>query len=139
MFDLNKAFGYDKSLAGQGAKRMLGADPEEYIILKKVPNPEYRALLNQEYRANEAALANSEADAQNALSDGIMARVFAKTAVVGWGKKFGDKGEPVKFSVKEAIRLFTAYPEFRQACQSWAENNANFQLSGETTVDEVKK
>lgn len=138
MFDLFKAFGYDEKVATQGAKRMLGGDPEEYIILKRIPNPDYRTMLNKEYRANAAALDTQDIEAKNKLSDDIMAKVLAHTVVGGWGKKFGENGNSLKFSVEECTKVFQKYPEFRSACQAWAEDNANYQTE-EATVEQVKK
>jgi len=139
MFDLQKAYGYDKKLADQGAKYMLGADPEEYIQLRRSMNPDYKALLNKEYRAAELSLKNPDLEVQNKISDAILSRVVAKTLVVGWGKKFGVNGKVLPFTVDNAIQIFNVFPEFRQACQVWAENNANFQEPEEVSVENVKK
>ena len=139
MFDLHKMFGYSHKLAEEGVNMALGADPEEYIKVRKLPNPDYRAMLNKEYRAAEAALSNPDLSVQNAVSDGIMSRVIAETAVIGWGKKFGVKGKNVAFTPSACAELFLEYPEFRQKVVAFAEDIKNFQETPEVSADAVKK
>jgi hypothetical protein len=95
-------------------------------------------MLNKEYRANAAALDTQDVEQKNKLSDDILAKVIATTCVVGWGKKFGEAGEPLKFSVENCIKVFQKYPEFRDSCQKWAEDNTNYQPQ-EATLEQVKK
>jgi len=139
MFDLHEMFGFEKNLADQGMKMFLGADQEEYIQLKKLPNADYRSALNRELRASEAALASQDINVQNQVSDEIFARVMADTCVAGWGKKFGLKGKALPYSNENVVKIFSDYPEFCQKCKAWAENPRNYQHAVEVTPDQVKK
>ena len=139
MFDLHEMFGFEKNLADQGMKMFLGADPEEYIQLKKIPNPAYRSALNRELRASEAALASQDVNVQNQVSDEIFARVMAETCVIGWGKKFGLKGKVLPYSNESVVKIFSEYPEFSQKCKAWAESPCNYQRAVEVTPEQVKK
>lgn len=139
MFDLHIMFGFDQKKADAGVKMPLGADPEEYIQLKRIPNPDYRSMLNKEYRAAEAALSNPDMNIQSMVSEDILSRVLAHTAVAGWGKKFGVRGKVLPFSTEACVKLFREYPEFRQKCSAFAEDIKNFQEVPEVSADAVKK
>lgn len=139
MFDLEKSFGFDRTLANQGAKRMLGVNEDEYILLCRIPNPDYKSMLAKEYRAHSQALEVADDDTKNKLSEQILSRVVAYTVVKGWGKGFGINGKHVPFSVDKCIEIFELYPDFRSSCVAWAENNANYQVTPDVSPITVKK
>lgn len=138
-FDIHSAFGINKSQADKGSKKMLGADPEEYITLRHIPNADYRAMLTKEHRANAKILEFAKPEDANELSDKIMAKVLASTCVTGWGKKLAVKGKVVPFSVDKCIELFVEYPKFRADCQAFAEDISNFQEGIKEDLEDVKK
>lgn len=139
MVDIFRLFGFEQTLANAGVKMPLGADPEEYIQLRMIPNPEYRAMLTKEYRAVELAMVNADTTVQNKIGDEVMAKVLANTSVTGWGKKVGLNGTAIKFSAEKCTQLFIDFPALRQKCQAFAEDNKNYQFTPEVSVDEVKK
>lgn len=138
-FDVHNVFGINKDQATNGVKKMLGPDKEDYIILKQIPNPAYRAMLTKEHRANAKILEFSEDETANTLSEKILAKVMANTCVVGWGKGLKLKGKELKFSVDNCIALFVEYPKFRTECQTFAETTSNYQDGIREDAEEAKK
>lgn len=134
MFDLETTYGYDAKLADAGEKMKLGADPEEYIQLRYLPNADYRSMLGKEHRFKVDILKSADASTADKISEEILSRVLSRTCVTGWGKKFCMNGEILKFSPDKCMEVFIKYPKFRMACQAWAEDHTNFRVTPEVEL-----
>lgn len=140
MFDITKSYGFDEKLANAGVKMIVGADEEDYILIKKMPNDEYVRELQKVMQANDKILKHlklQNPEEHTKLDRKLQCEVMAKTVVVGWGKTVGAAGELIEYSVKNCTKLLLDYPDFRFSCVEFASDNSNYPL--EIDIKETKK
>lgn len=140
MADFNKLYDFDEELADKGAKMIVGPNPEEdYVFVRRIPNPEYQRELDRVLQANHKVLEYSKQQdpkKYEELNGKLLAGVIAKTVVTGWGVVKLD-GKTLKFNVKNATLLLTRYPEFRGDLIDFGRDRNNY--PAKVDVEEVKK
>lgn len=142
MIDLKKKYGFSKSLAKNGAKMEIGSDKEEYLLVRRIPNDDYREEITKVYQANAEkleALEESDKDAYDDLQHKLKAEVAAKTVLVGWGKKVGFDGEPVKYSVEEAAKALYELEDLYTDVFTFGVSRENYPLENKVDVEHAKK
>lgn len=141
MFDIKKAYGFSDKVATEGAKMLVGPDPnKDYILIRRMPNEDYREELVKTFQAHGKSLellkthdpkSHQKKDAE------LQCEVLAKTIVIGWGSNFSEDGKVLKNTLEERKRVLIRYPDFRTDCVEFASNKANYPL--EMEVEDVKK
>ena len=140
MFDLKKSYDYNRDTAENGAKMFVGNDKEEFVLICRLPNPNYSAELTSTMQRNGKVLEFLKTQDSKKFEEkdrDLQAEVLAKTIVVGWGKKFGTEGKALPYSVKTCADILKQYPDFRSDCVTFAADIANY--PAEMDVAEVKK
>jgi len=140
MFDVTKSYGFDKEAANTGVKMIVGADDEDYILIKKMPNDDYQRELQKVSAANDKILTHlklQNPEEHTKLDRRLQCQVMAKTVVIGWGKTFGENDKLIKYSADECARMLEEYPDFRYACSEFAQDKLNYPLVPD--VKEIKK
>ncbi len=129
MFDLHKSYSFNKETAENGAKMFVGSDPEEYVLICRLPNKEYTVELTRVMAANGKLLEFLKAQDPVKFEEKdreLQADVLAKTVITGWGAKFGTGGKALKYSHKKCAELIKEYPDFRADCLTFATDVANY-------------
>ncbi len=140
MFDIKKSFDFDQKAAEEGVKMMLGADPEEYILICRLPNKKYTAKLTSVMQKHGKLLEYLKAQDSEAFADKdkeLQAGVLAKTVIIGWGNKIALDGKVIKYSEKSCMKLIQDYPELRAACLEFATDVANYPV--EVDIEDLAK
>jgi len=141
MFDLKSAYGFNEKAANEGAKMLIGPDPnKDYVLIRRLPNDDYRTEITKTFQAHGKSLEllKTHDSKSHAKRDAeLQCEVLAKTIVVGWGANFSEGGKVLKNTYEERLRVLIAYPDFKTDCIEFATNKANYPL--EVEVEEVKK
>jgi len=141
MFDIKKAYGFDKEAAEKGVKMICGPDPDkDYVVLCRMPNDRYTAALTTKMQANHSRLEilkKQDEEAYGKLNRQLMIEVMAETVVVAWGPGFGEDGTAIKYSTEVCIDFLAKYPDFRAACAEFASNPSNYPIVSD--LKEAKK
>jgi hypothetical protein len=141
MFDLNKTYGYDDKKAGNGVKMVIGQDENtDYILVKKMPSPAYRAKLTALMMANKKTLdilKTQDQEAHEKKDNELLCEIIAETVIGGWGAGFADMGESIPFSTAAAKAILVKYPQFKSDIIDFATNLSNYQA--EPDVADIKK
>jgi hypothetical protein len=102
--DLIAAFATDTKSEEEGKETPIpGLGPTKWK-LARINNPSYNRVLDQLYKRNRLKL-DSKTPEANAVSERIMAEVFAKTVLVGWVGKVNIGGELCEYSYANAYKL----------------------------------
>lgn len=140
MIDLAKKFGYDKDLAKTGVKKFIGKEPEDWILVRRLPNDEYLSCLTETMQ-NEGdklkELETSDPEAYKEYDVMLQCQVLGKTVLVGWGEGVQVNGKPIEYSVENATKLLVDLDDFRAECVMFARDNKNYPLKMD--VEKVKK
>jgi hypothetical protein len=138
--DLNKIYDFDEKLAEEGAKMIIGPNQkEDFILVRRIPNPEYQRELDKVMQANHKVLEfakQQDPKKYEELNGKLLAKVVARTVVTGWGVVKVD-GKVKKFSASVAEEILTKYPEFRGDVIDFARDRNNY--PAQVDVEEVKK
>jgi ribosomal protein L15 len=138
--DLNKIYDFDEKLAEEGAKMIIGPNQkEDFILVRRIPNPEYQRELDKVMQASHKVLEfakQQDPKKYEELNGKLLAKVVARTVVTGWGVVKVD-GKVKKFSASAAEEILTKYPEFRGDVIDFARDRSNY--PAQVDVEEVKK
>ena len=140
VFDIKKSFDFDHKAAKEGVKMMVGSDPEEYILICRIPNPNYTAELTRVMQASGKILEylkTQDEESYDKKDRELQSGVLAKTVVIDWGKKIALEGKILKYSLKVCAQTLKDYPDFRAACIEFASDVANY--PAEIDLEDVKK
>lgn len=94
------------------------------FIVARSGNKKYGKLLSDLVKKNQIAL-DLKDDAADDLSDKLMAEVLAKTILVGWKGEITYKGEKLKYSTANAMKLL-AHADFRALVSRWADDREQY-------------
>ena len=142
MFDIRKSFGYDQKLAESGTKMMVGADSEDYFLVRMIPNSAYTSELEKVMRANHKILnylKTSDPAEYKKLDRKLQSEVMGKTVVVGWGKGIVVDGKRVKYSPEAAAKLLVDFPALRGDVIDFATDLSNYPEEVVINKEEIKK
>ena len=135
MGDIKKLFGTDPEKEKDGVWQPVGDGME--IKVAKLNNPTYNKrfeFLTKPYRR-----ALRKGTLSNDVAESLMIQCLAETILLDW-KGLEEKGKVVKYSVENAIKLLTDYPEFRGTINDIANELAIFQeIEDEEAAENLKK
>lgn len=98
MLDIFTEFATDPALENNGAWFNIGKGTR--VLVARSQNRSYGKSISKEVEA-EKELLDKEDDIAEAKSDEILARVMARTILLGW-EKFGFKGVELPYTVENA-------------------------------------
>lgn len=141
MFNLKKAYGFNKELAESGAKMIVGPDAaNDYLLIKRMPNEGYKKKLATVMMANRRTLEilKEQDEAAHAKKDTeIFSEILAETILVGWGPGIEDEGKPVAYSTATAKEMLIKYPDLRSDVVDFASDKKNYPL--DVDIKQAKK
>lgn len=127
--DLFSKYHFDSKAAEDGVRMIVGPDPEnDYVVVRKDTNREFRALLVKVGIENDAALAalrDSDPKAADDLDSRLMAKVVAEAIMVDVGPGVTFNGEAVDTKEKREAMLFSL-PDFRAEVRAFSQSRRNF-------------
>lgn len=122
--DISKVYGTDENAEKNGKWFPFGDDGTEFLIAHIRRNGSaYQKLVDARMRPYRHALQTETMD--DDLKTKIVRDVFAEKGVLGW-KNITENGVEVPYSVENAKRLLTSYPELCESLMSLATNFSNF-------------
>lgn len=124
VIDIFSAFATDTKAEQEGVITPLPGCGNTKWKIARANNKHYGKLLSMLYKRNRAAL-EAKGDEAEALSNKIMAEVYAKTILLSWDKEVKFQGEMLTHSVENAMKLLML-PEFRAMVATVAEDMNNF-------------
>lgn len=107
--DLKKQFTTDHQIEREGV--WVQMDTVARIKVARIDNADFRELsrrLGKPYRQAARAGVFSDETATD-----IMIQCLAKTILLDW-EGLSEDGQPIPYSQKEAVRVLTAYKDFRE-------------------------
>lgn len=139
MFDVRKAYGYDKSKANEGINHVFGPDPKnDWVTICKIPNDNYSKALQKAFRAVHEKLtmlkSQGEEEAAAELDTKIHNEVLAETIVTNWGKGISEGKSTVKPTMADRVAVLTKYPDFKSACLEIAGDRSNYPMEEDPEV-----
>lgn len=106
--DLFKTFKTDKSKEQDGVWFPL--DEQSKLRIARLNNPRYQAAIQK--KGNRYKLSAKVKAIPEDVWEGLMNEVIAETILVDWDG-ITDHGEPLPYSVENATRMLSEYPDFR--------------------------
>ena len=106
--DLFKTFHTDKAKEQDGAWFVL--DETSKLRIARMNNPRYHAAIQKKTQRYKIA-AKMKTIPEDVWED-LVNEVIAETILVDW-EGITEKGEPLLYSVENAKRMLTEYPDFR--------------------------
>ena len=106
--DLFKTFKTDKAKEQDGAWFPL--DEHSKLLIARLNNPRYQAAIQK--KANRYKVAAKVKAIPEDVWEDLMNEVIAETILLDW-TGITDKGEPLSYSVDNAKRMLSEYPDFR--------------------------
>jgi hypothetical protein len=125
--DLFKALATDKTAEARGVFREFG---EGKFLIARATNPAYKKRISELVEQNDAVLKNKTPEAE-ALSEKLMIQVTAETLLLDWSPAMviEDGGEPVPYSVQNAITALTNIGDFRSMVAQWANEGDAYRVA----------
>lgn len=122
------AYAYDEKLAEEGRKLPLGGGA--FLVICRWGNAKFVKRFNDLTKPYGPQSANfGKFGTQSNIPDdkmiGIMKQLVAETILVDWGGMTED-GEPLDYSVDNAIAIFTKHEKFMLDVIEQAQDDANF-------------
>lgn len=136
MGDVKKLFGVDAKKEQEGVWRDdIGGDIK--IKIARIGNPNYQKRFQALTKPHRRALRS------NRLSDDIAEKLLiqclAETIVLDW-ENVEEKGKKIPYSLENAIKLLTDYPELRSTINDIANELEGYQAEEEEdAVENLKK
>lgn len=123
MFDIFDNFAKDRTLEVEGA--VLELAPGAWVKVARADNPRYTRLLAKLMADHQEGLAKDN-DSADDLANNIMAEVFAKTILKGFGgSNFAYKGKVVEYSYELALDMLK-HQDFRVKVGALAQRHDAF-------------
>jgi hypothetical protein len=139
MVNLREKYAFSKKLAKNGAKLFVGDGEDEYLLVRRFPNRNYREDLTKSFQANAERLEALEGEAKEALDLKLQAEVEGRTILVGWGKgvDFGDGYK--KYTAEYAATQLEDLTDLREEVRMFAVDRSNFPAEADLDVEHAKK
>jgi len=132
IMSIKARFGINKELAHTKGAECVIDEMTFFVGYRSPSNRVWAKLYEEGWKAHREDLESLSSDQTLAINQDI----FARALMLGWKnvKESINDSELVTFSVDEAIRLFSEYPELYYDLSQFAVDRANF-LSGDAKVD----
>jgi len=95
------------------------------VLVASFDNPEYHTMLAVESRPYQALSKAGGAPSPKVIEK-MTIKVMAHTILKNW-EGLTIKGEPVEYSIENAVKILTEYPRFRDAVALIATDISNYQ------------
>jgi hypothetical protein len=124
--DLKKTFGTDKEKEKKGIIKQIGEGA--WVRIARIGNPDYERVLTALSKPYRLQIQRGTLDPK--IQDKLYIEVIAKTALLDWGG-ITDNGVEVTYSVENAIKMLTDYPDFLEFIVAEANRLENFKLQAD--------
>lgn len=134
MADVKKLFGTDKTKEQEGVWHDLGDDLRMKIA--RIGNPNYQKRFQALSKPHRRAIRRGTLS--DDVAEKLMIQCLAETIVLDW-EGLEENGEPVPYSMDEAIRILTDYPELRNYINDIANELEGYQEEENKEAEENLK
>jgi hypothetical protein len=124
--DLKKTFGTDKEKEKKGIIKQIGEGA--WVRIARIGNPDYERVLTALSKPYRLQIQRGTLDPK--IQDKLYIEVIAKTVLLDWGG-ITDNGVDVAYSVENAIKMLTDYPDFLEFIVAEANRLENFKLQAD--------
>jgi hypothetical protein len=124
--DLKKTFGTDKEKEKKGIVKQIGEGA--WVRIARIGNPDYERVLTALSKPYRLQIQRGTLDPK--IQDKLYIEVIAKTVLLDWGG-ITDNGVDVAYSVENAIKMLTDYPDFLEFIVAEANRLENFKLQAD--------
>ena len=131
--DLFKRYATDETKELEGIKHFIGPGDEDYIKIARMGNDVFNAEFARLTTEMREQLESKDVEVQKEAQKELMVQTMARSIVTGWGKTMTYQGEPLEFSVENAIKVLR-HKEFREDVFRIAQNVENYRLETQAKV-----
>ena len=135
MADIKVLFGTDKVKEKDGVWQDMGDGLKMRIA--RIGNPKYQKRFEALSKPHRRALRRGTLS--NEIAEKLLIQCMSETIVLDW-EGIEENGEEIQFSVENATRILTDYPELRKYVEDIANEMEGYKADDdEETIDNLKK
>lgn len=135
MADIKALFGTDKAKEKDGVWQDMGDGLKMRIA--RIGNPKYQKRFEALSKPHRRALRRGTLS--NEIAEKLLIQCMSETIVLDW-EGIEENGEEIQFSVENAIRILTDYPELRKYVEDIANEMEGYKADDdEEAIDNLKK
>lgn len=132
--DIFQLYATDSAIEEKGREFTEEFGGESTFLIARAGNRSYQRMIQQQFEAHRHILELKETPEQEeaaaTLNEKLIARVMAKTILLGWHGNVQYQGQALPYSYENAVKILM-HKEFRARIQALSDNYRNYLVSAQ--------